>query len=77
MNIWWQVAIGLVVLYFVSRFVLSKLSRREPEPSGSRGDPLAGVPAPKKRGPPNRAGAVALAEPDEDDEPRNYPQRSL
>jgi hypothetical protein len=34
---------------------------------------LAGVPAPKRRGPQNRSGAVALAEPDEEDENRSYP----
>src|SRR5712692_2496713 len=40
-------------------------------------DPLAGVPSPKKRGPQNRSGAVALAEPDEENENRSYPPRYL
>jgi hypothetical protein len=74
-SIWWQFAIALMVLWVVVRFVRSLLSPREP--SESRGDPLAGVPAPKRRGPQSRSGAVALAEPDEDDENRSFPPRKL
>ncbi len=45
----------------------------EPEPE----DPFAGVRSPKKRGPLNRSGAVAMAEPDEEDENRSFPPRNL
>jgi len=75
MGVWWQLAIGAVVLWLVFRVVLSLLSPREP--SESMEDPLAGVPSPKRRGPQNRSGAVALAEPDEEDENRSYPPRNL
>jgi hypothetical protein len=77
---WLQLAIGIAALWMVWRFVGRLFSR--PEPSGSvegpsRRDPLAGVPAPKKRNPQNRSGAVALAEPDEEDENRSFPPRTL
>ncbi len=80
MNVWWQLAIGIAAIWLVWRFIDRKLSR--PEPSESVEDPLAdypfaGVPSPKKRGPQNRSGAVALAEPDEEDENRSYPPRTL
>jgi hypothetical protein len=75
MNIWWQLAIVAVVLWFVLRFVRNLFKPREP--SESVEDPLAGVPSPKRRGPPNRSGAVALAEPDEEGENRSYPPRNL
>jgi hypothetical protein len=76
------VAIGIVVLWLVWRFVTKKFSR--PEPSESLDDPLvedpfSGVPSPKRRGPQNRSGAIALAEPndDEEDENRIFPPRTL
>ncbi len=76
MNVWWQLVIGIVVLWFVLRFVGSLFTPREP--SESLDDPrveglFAGVPSPKKRGPQNRSGAVALAEPDEEDVNRSFP----
>ncbi len=43
---------------------LKRLFGRKPEPEPE--DPFAGVRSPNKRGPQNRSGAVALAEPDED-----------
>jgi hypothetical protein len=80
MSVWWQLALGIVILWLVLRLVLSRVSPKEPSESvdpPSRGRPLAGVPSPKKRGPLNRPGAVALAEPDEEDENRSYPPRRL
>jgi hypothetical protein len=80
MGVWWQIAIGIVTLWLVMRFVLSLLSPEESSESVDDPlveDPLAGVPAPKKRGPRNRSGAVALAEPDEEDENSSFPPRSL
>ena len=80
MGVWWQLAIGVVVLWFVLRYVGNLLSPREPAESLDDPlveDPLAGVTSPKKRGPHNRYGAVALAEPDEEDENRSYPPRNL
>jgi hypothetical protein len=74
MNAWWQLAIVAVVLWIVLRFVRNLFRPREP--SESVEDPLAGVPSPKRRSPQNRSGAVALAEPDEDDEDRSYPPRN-
>jgi hypothetical protein len=79
-SIWWQLAIGIIVLWLVLRFVLRMLSTREPSESLDDPlveDPFAGVPSPKKRGPQNRSGAVALAEPDEEDETRSFPLRNL
>jgi hypothetical protein len=79
MSVWLQLAIGIVALWMLLRFVLSRVTPREPSESTdpSRGRPLAGVPAPKKRGPLNRSGAVALAEPNEEDEFRSFPPRNL
>jgi hypothetical protein len=80
MGVWWQLAIGVVALLLLLRFVGTLLSPREPSESLENPlveDPLAGVTSPKKRGPPNRSGAVTLAEPDEEDENRSYPPRNL
>jgi hypothetical protein len=80
MNIWWQLAIVVVALWFVLRFVRSLFSHREPSASVDDPlveDPLAGVPSPRRRGPQNRSGAVALVEPDEEDENRSFPPRNL
>jgi len=80
MGVWWQLAIGVVVLWLVLRFVGMLLSPQAPSESLDEPlveDPLAGVPSPKKRGPQTRSGAVALAEPDEEDENRSYPPRNL
>jgi len=80
MNIWWQLAIVVVVLWFVLRFIRNLFSHREPSESIDDPlveDPLAGVPSPRRRGPQNRSGAVALAEPDEEDENRSFPPRNL
>jgi len=74
MNAWWQLAIVALVLWFVLRFVRNLFRPREP--SESVEDPLAVVPSPKRRGPQNRSGAVALAEPDEEDEDLSYPPRN-
>ena len=75
MSDWLQLLIGIFVLWLVLRFLGNLFSPREP--SESVEDPLAGVPSPKRRGPQLRSGAVALAEPDEEDENRSYPPRSL
>jgi hypothetical protein len=80
MSIWWQLAIGVAGVWLVLHFILKLAGSREP--SASMDDPLvgdssAGVPSPKRRGPQNRSGAVALVEPDEDDDDRRFPPRSL
>ena len=80
MSIWLQVAIGLIAMWLVLRFVLRQLSPRESSESLDDPlveDPFAGVPSPKKRGPQDRSGAVALAEPDDEGEGRSYPPRNL
>jgi hypothetical protein len=80
MGVWWQLAIGVVVLWLVLRFVGTLLSPREPSESLEDPlveDPLAGVTSPKKQGPHTRSGAVALAEPDEEDDNRSYPPRNV
>jgi hypothetical protein len=74
-SVWLQIAMGVLVLWLVVRFVLNRISPREP--SESLEDPLTGVPSPKKRGPQNRSGAVALAEPDPEDENPNFLPRKL
>jgi hypothetical protein len=55
---------------------LKRLFGRKPEPEPEPEDPFAGVRSPNKRGPQNRSGAVALAEPDEDDEEQSFPRRT-
>ena len=83
MNVWLQLAIGIVALYFVLRFIRGRLSSREPSGSvegpliGGPLDPLAGMRSPKRRGPKNRSGAIALAEPDEEEGDRSYLPRNL
>jgi len=54
---------------------LKRLFGRKPEPEPGYEDPFAGVRSPNKRGPQNRSGAVALAEPDEDEEGQSFPRR--
>ncbi len=82
MSVWWQLALVIAVAWLVVRFVRNLFRPREP--SESLGDPrvedpFAGVLSPKKRGPQNRSGAVALAEPDDDEEDGNhsFPPRTL
>jgi hypothetical protein len=75
MGAWWQLAIALAVLWVVVRFLRNLFRRREP--SEPVEDPLTGVLSPKRRGPQNRSGAGALAEPDDEDENRNFPPRTL
>jgi hypothetical protein len=75
MGVWWQLAIALAVLWLVVRFLRNLFRPREP--SESVEDPSPGVPSPKRRGPQTRSGAVALAEPDEEDEDRSFPPRNL
>ncbi len=80
MSVLWQFAIGIVFLWLVLRFVLSRFGHREPSESLDDPlveDPFAGVPSHKRGGPQNRSGAVALAEPDEEDENRSFPPRDL
>ncbi|HLF85075.1 MAG TPA: hypothetical protein VI837_12950 [Blastocatellia bacterium] len=51
--------------------ILSQLSRDDPEPEeppDAADDRDAGIPAPVRRGPPDRGSSVAVAEPDNDDE---------
>jgi len=76
----WPLLIAALVLWLVFRFVRSQFRSREPsETVGGVGgqDPFSGVRSPKKRGPQSRSGAVALAEPDDDeDEPRSFPPRT-
>ena len=79
MNVWWQLAIAIVILWLVVRFVRSRFSPREPSQSLDDPlveDPFAGVRSPKKHGPHSRSGAVALEEPNEEDENRSFPPRS-
>jgi len=52
---------------------LKRLFERKPEPEPE--DPFVGVRSPNKRGPRNRSGAVALAEPNEDEEGHSFPRR--
>jgi hypothetical protein len=56
---------------------LKRLFGRKPEPEPEPEDPFSGVRSPTKRGPQSRSGAVALAEPNEEDENRSYPPRNL
>jgi hypothetical protein len=82
MGVWWQLAIGMIIVWLVWRFVGSRFSPREPSESLDDPrveDPFAGVPSPKRHGPQSRSGAVALAEPDDDeeDESRSFPPRTL
>ena len=79
MNIWLQLAIGITALWLVWRFLIKQFGRTEPSESLDEPlveDPFSGVRSRKKRGPQNRSGAIALAEPDDDeeDENRSFPR---
>lgn len=80
MHAFWPLVIAALVLWLVFRFVRRQFQSREPsETTGGAGgqDPFAGVRSPKKHGPQSRSGAVALAEPDGDEEEhRSYPPRT-
>ena len=80
MGVWWQLGIGVIALWLVLRFVLRLISIRKPSESLDEPlveDPFAGVPSPKRRGPKDRNSAVALEEPDEEDEGRTFPPYGL
>jgi len=70
----WLVIVAFL-LWLVFPFVRSKFSPREPSETVEDQDPFAGVRSPNKRGPRSRSGAVALAEPDEDQEDQSFPPR--
>jgi len=66
-----------VALWLVFRFVRSSFQPQRPteEFEDTVEDPTSDVPAPKNRGPRTRSGAVALAEPEDQNEDRTYPPR--
>ncbi len=70
----WPSIIVAIALWLVFRFVRSQFRAQEPSSPmpGGRGDPLSGVRSPKKNTPGGRTGAIALAEPDEDDDDGNH-----
>ena len=80
MNVWWQLGMGIAFLALIWYMIDKRLTSREPsaEVDGpGRHPPFSGVPAPKKRGPRSRSGAVALEEPDDEDGDRSYPPRNV
>jgi hypothetical protein len=74
----WQLAIEIVVAWLLIRFVrnLSSFRAVTDNPADAIEDPYAGVRSPTKRGPPGRAGAVALEESDEQVD-SSFPPRQL
>ncbi len=79
MGVWWQLAIVVVVAWFVLRFVRSLFKPREPSESVDPrvDDRLTGCCRPRSVAPKIRSGAAALAEPDEEEENRSFPPRKL
>ena len=75
MSIIIAILVGLIVLWFVWRVI--RLLFLPSQPAEPVDDPFSLVPAPRKRGPKGRAGAVALEEPDEDDPDDYSPLPSL
>lgn len=63
-----EVGLVLFVLWFVVRFVLAAIRPRSDQPFEPADDAMAGVRVPRKRGPHDRTGAVALSEPDDDED---------
>lgn len=59
-----EVAIVLFFIWFVVRFVLAVIRARREQPIEPPADDMAGVPAPRKGGPRDKAAAVALSPPD-------------
>jgi hypothetical protein len=75
MSVALAILITLGALWFVWRVIrLLFLPSQLEEPVD---DPLSLVPAPRKRGPKGRAGAVALEEPEEDESEDYSPPPSL
>ena len=75
-------AVALALLWLVVRFVRGRFSSRAPAvspqcPTDGVEDPFTGVRSPKKHGPPNRSGAVALEEPEEEDVDSSFPPRQM
>jgi hypothetical protein len=70
--------IDAAVLWFLFRIVRSQFRTNEPSEAVEDlpDDPLTGVPSPRKNPPRGRAGAVALALPEEDDEDYTLPPRT-
>ena len=63
-----ELFVVLLAACFVWRFIASMLTRREPAEPGSNRDDSSLVPAWLRPLPKSGAGAVALAEPDDDEE---------
>lgn len=70
-----ELLIVLAAMWLVWRFIARLLRPRAPaEPAE---EPFSEVPASRARGPKGRSGAVAIAEPDDDEISDAYPPRSL
>ena len=79
MSVWWQLTIGIFFIWLLWRLFGWKIHKTKPNESVDKPPhgPFAGVAATKKHGPGSKSGAVALAEPDDDDEVRSYPPRTM
>ena len=75
MEQFWLTVLVVAILWLVFRFVRNRFQPQQPSETVDDVDPFAGVRSPKKRGPQNRAGAVALAEPDEKN--HQFPPRTV
>lgn len=70
-----EVGAVIFVIWLVWRFVQAVMRFRGGSPREPIDDDSLGVRAPRKRGPHGRAGAVALAQPDDDDDEMPAPRR--
>ncbi len=75
MSTFFALLVALAALWLVWRFVAALF--RPHQPAEPVDDPFASVPAPRKRGPKGRTGAVALEEPEDNGPADCFPPRTL
>ena len=67
----------IVALVIWAAWALIRKMLRPGAPAEPSEEPFADVSAPLKRNPKGRAGAVAVAEPEEGEDPETFPPRTL
>jgi hypothetical protein len=75
MQLFLQLLIGALAIWLSWALIRKMLRPRAP--AGPADDPFAEVSAPLKRNPKGRAGAVAIEEPEEGEQPDAFPPRTL
>ncbi len=75
MSLFWEILIAILAVALLGWLIRKRL--RPQAPAEPVDDPFAPVTAPRKRGPKTRSGAVALEEPDGDDDTDIDPPKTM